>query len=112
MQSELFGSPRDLWPTALAMCGLGQWTGPQFRQLFASVETTRIILDITFEESEIPDIGTPGLDRLQVFQTVVKRAVFAAAGRRLRRTTSAVSYTIANLEMQLGIALFERERTR
>jgi hypothetical protein len=28
------------------------------------------------------------------------------------RSNVAVSYTIANLEMQLGIALFDRERTR
>jgi DNA-binding transcriptional LysR family regulator len=58
----------------------------------------------------MPDIGTPSLDQLHVFLTVVKTGSFAAAGRRL--ATSAVSYTVANLEMQLGIALFDRERTR
>ena len=47
-----------------------------------------------------------------VFLAVVETGSFAAAGRRLRRATSAVSYTIANLETQLGIALFDRERTR
>jgi len=60
----------------------------------------------------MPEMGTPTLDQLQVFLTVVETGSFAAAGRRLRRATSAVSYTIANLEMQLGIALFDRERTR
>jgi DNA-binding transcriptional LysR family regulator len=60
----------------------------------------------------MPDVGTPSLDQLQVFLTVVEVGSFAAAGRRLRRATSAVSYTIANLERQLGIALFDRERTR
>lgn len=60
----------------------------------------------------MPEVGTPSLDQLQVFLTVVETGSFAAAGRRLRRATSAVSYTIANLEKQLGIALFDRERTR
>src|SRR5712675_543135 len=60
----------------------------------------------------MPEMGTPTLDQLQVFLTVVETGSFAAAGRRLKRATSAVSYAIANLEMQLGIALFDRERTR
>ncbi len=60
----------------------------------------------------MPDMGTPSLDQLRVFLTVVETGSFAAAGRRLRRATSAVSYTIANLETQLGVALFDRERTR
>ena len=63
-------------------------------------------------ELEMPDVGTPSLDQLQVFLTVVEAGSFAAAGRRLRRATSAISYTIAHLERQLGIALFDRERTR
>ena len=46
----------------------------------------------------MPGIGTPSLDQLQVFLTVVETGSFAAAGRRLSRATSAVSYTIANLE--------------
>lgn len=56
--------------------------------------------------------GTPSLDQLQVFLTVVETGSFAAAGRRLRRATSAISYAIANLELQLGVALFDREQTR
>ena len=59
-----------------------------------------------------PRVGSPNLDQLQVFLTVVETGSFAAAGRRLRRATSAVSYAIANLEMQLGIALFDRRKTR
>ena len=59
-----------------------------------------------------PHIGTPSLDQLQVFLTVVETGSFAAAGRRLRRATSAVSYAIANLETLLGIAVFDREQTR
>jgi DNA-binding transcriptional LysR family regulator len=60
----------------------------------------------------MPDMGTPSLDQLQVFLVVLETGSFAAAGRRLGRATSAVSYTIANLEAQLGIPLFDRERTR
>src|SRR5437667_12133428 len=56
--------------------------------------------------------GVPSLDQLTVFLTVVETGSFAAAGRRLGRATSAISYAIANLEMQLGISLFDRERTR
>jgi DNA-binding transcriptional LysR family regulator len=56
--------------------------------------------------------GFPSLDQLRVFLTVVETGSFAAAGRRLMRATSAVSYSIANLEQQLGVALFDRERTR
>jgi DNA-binding transcriptional LysR family regulator len=56
--------------------------------------------------------GTPSLDQLQVFLTVVEAGSFAAAGRKLGRATSAVSYAIANLEQQLGVQLFDRDRTR
>ncbi len=56
--------------------------------------------------------GVPSLDQLHVFLVVVETGSFAAAGRRLRRATSAISYAIANLESQLGVALFDREQTR
>jgi DNA-binding transcriptional LysR family regulator len=56
--------------------------------------------------------GVPSLDQLQVFLAVVETGSFAAAGRKLGRATSAVSYAIANLEQQLGVQLFDRDRTR
>jgi DNA-binding transcriptional LysR family regulator len=56
--------------------------------------------------------GAPSLDQLGVFLTVVETGSFAAAGRRLGRATSAVSYAIANLEQQLGVQLFDRDQTR
>ncbi|WP_375462754.1 LysR family transcriptional regulator [uncultured Methylobacterium sp.] len=56
--------------------------------------------------------GTPTLDQLRVFLCVVEAGSFAAAGRRLHRATSVVSYAIANLEQQLGLPLFDREATR
>lgn len=56
--------------------------------------------------------GVPSLDQLQVFLAVVDAGSFAAAGRKLGRATSAVSYAIANLEQQLGVQLFDRVKTR
>jgi len=56
--------------------------------------------------------GTPSLDQLKVFLTVAETSSFAAAGRKLGRATSAISYAIANLEAQLGLILFDRESTR
>lgn len=54
----------------------------------------------------------PTLDQLQVFVAVAEAGGFSAAARRLNRTQSVVSYTIANLETQLDLALFERAGTR
>ena len=56
--------------------------------------------------------GTPTLDQLKVFLAVVDASSFAGAARRLGRSTSVVSYTIANLEAELGVSLFDRETTR
>lgn len=58
------------------------------------------------------DLGTPTLDQLRVFLTVVEMGSFAGAARRLGRATSVISYSIANLEAQLGVLLFDREATR
>ena len=56
--------------------------------------------------------GTPTFDQLRVFLAVVETGSFAAAGRRLNRAVSVVSYGIGNLEEQLGLVLFDREGTR
>ena len=56
--------------------------------------------------------GTPTFDQLRIFLAVVDTGSFAAAGRRLNRAVSVISYGIANLETQLGLVLFEREGTR
>jgi DNA-binding transcriptional LysR family regulator len=56
--------------------------------------------------------GTPTFDQLRIFLAVVDTGSFAAAGRRLGRAVSVISYGIANLEAQLGIVLFDREGTR
>ena len=54
----------------------------------------------------------PTLDQLQVFVAVAETGSFSAAARRLNRSQSVVSYTIANLEAQLELQLFERGGTR
>lgn len=56
--------------------------------------------------------ANPTLDQLQVFLAVVEAGSFSAAARRLNRAQSVVSYSIANLEAQLGLSLFERRGTR
>jgi DNA-binding transcriptional LysR family regulator len=58
------------------------------------------------------DPGSPTLDQLRVFLTVVDVGSFAGAARKLGRATSVISYSIANLESQLGVSLFDRESTR
>ncbi|WP_419816340.1 LysR family transcriptional regulator [Glacieibacterium sp.] len=56
--------------------------------------------------------GMPTFDQLAIFLAVVETGGFAAAARRLNRATSVISYGIANLEAQLGVALFDRETTK
>lgn len=56
--------------------------------------------------------GTPTYDQLRIFLAVADSGSFAAAGRRLNRAVSVISYGIANLEAQLGLVLFDREGTR
>jgi DNA-binding transcriptional LysR family regulator len=48
------------------------------------------------------------LDHLRTFIAAADEGSFSAAGRRLGRAQSVVSQTVANLEGQLGVRLFER----
>src|SRR4029453_13863123 len=48
------------------------------------------------------------LDQLRIFIAAVDEGSFSAAGRKLRRAQSVVSQTLANLEAQLGVKLFDR----
>jgi DNA-binding transcriptional LysR family regulator len=48
------------------------------------------------------------LDQLRTFIAVADEKSFSAAGRRLRRAQSVVSQTMANLEGQLRVKLFDR----
>ena len=56
--------------------------------------------------------GTPTFDQLTVLLAVIETGGLAAAGRKLGRATSAISYAIDQLEAQLGLPLFERGSTR
>jgi DNA-binding transcriptional LysR family regulator len=49
------------------------------------------------------------LDQLRVFIAAAEERSFSAAGRRLNRAQSVISQSLANLEAQLGLALFTRE---
>jgi DNA-binding transcriptional LysR family regulator len=48
------------------------------------------------------------LDQLRTFIAAADQGSFSAAGRKLRRAQSVVSQTLANLEGQLGVTLFDR----
>ena len=50
------------------------------------------------------------LDQLRVFIAAAETGSFSAAGRKLRRAQSLVSQTVANLEAQLDVQLFDRAK--
>lgn len=52
------------------------------------------------------------LDALQIIDTIARRGSFAAAGKELFRVPSTISYTVAKLEQDLGVAVFERQGPR
>ena len=56
--------------------------------------------------------GLPTLDQLRVFVAVIDCGSFSRAARELHRTQSVVSYTIANLEAQLNVELFDRSKRK
>ena len=56
--------------------------------------------------------GSPTLDQLHVLVEVVETGSFTAAAKKMHRAISVVSYTISNLELQLGVTLFDREVSR
>jgi len=56
--------------------------------------------------------AVPSIDQLLVLLAVEQEGSFTAAGRRLGRATSAISYAIDTLEQQLGLPLFDRGTTR
>ena len=50
------------------------------------------------------------LDQLRTFVAAAETGSFSAAGRRIGRAQSVVSQTLANLEAQAGVRLFDRSR--
>jgi DNA-binding transcriptional LysR family regulator len=68
--------------------------------------------DLVRGNGKVNNPGTPTFDQLRIFLAIVDTGSFAAAGRRLNRAVSVISYGIANLEAQLGLPLFDREGTK
>lgn len=52
------------------------------------------------------------LDGLQVLDAIDRRGSFAGAATELHRVPSTISYTVAKLEQDLGVAVFERAGPR
>ncbi|WP_431285247.1 LysR family transcriptional regulator [Humitalea sp. 24SJ18S-53] len=52
------------------------------------------------------------LDQMRTFLAAVDEGSFSAAGRKLGRAQSVVSQTLANLEGQIGVRLFDRAARR
>ncbi|NQX94200.1 MAG: LysR family transcriptional regulator, partial [Erythrobacter sp.] len=57
-------------------------------------------------------LGDPSLDQLRIFLAVVEHGSFRGAARTMGRAISAISYGVAQLELQLAVTLFEREGSR
>ncbi len=55
---------------------------------------------------------TPSIDALQTFECAARHGSFTLAATELSLTQSAVSRKIRELELQLGVALFDRARQR
>ena len=53
-------------------------------------------------------LDSVSLDQLRMFIAAADEGSFSAGGRRLRRAQSVISQTLANLEAQLGVKLFDR----
>lgn len=56
----------------------------------------------------MPETGDPTLDQLRVLVAIAETGSFSAAARCLGRAQSVISYTISQLEAQLGVVLFDR----
>ena len=52
--------------------------------------------------------GRVTLDQLRTFIVAADKGSFSGAGRHLKRAQSVVSQTLANLEGQIGVKLFDR----
>ncbi|PHV06864.1 LysR family transcriptional regulator [Janthinobacterium sp. BJB412] len=52
------------------------------------------------------------LEALQIVDAIERRGSFSAAGKELHRVPSTISYTVAKLEDELGVQVFERHGPR
>lgn len=64
------------------------------------------------EHMQVMKLGDPSLDQLRIFLAVAEEGSFGGAARKMGRAVSAISYGIAQLELQLAVTLFEREGSR
>ena len=48
------------------------------------------------------------LDQVQIFVAAAREKSFSATGRRLGKTQSAISMAVSDLEVDLGVSLFDR----
>jgi DNA-binding transcriptional LysR family regulator len=55
-------------------------------------------------------LDSVSLDHLRMFIAAADEGSFSKGGRRLRRAQSVISQTLANLEAQLGVKLFDRSK--
>src|SRR4051795_3421423 len=70
-----------------------------------------VLTDITsnsLEDQAMLDGVT--LDQLRTFIAAAEEGSFSAAGRKLRRAQSLISHTVATLEGQLNVQLFDRAK--
>jgi DNA-binding transcriptional LysR family regulator len=58
------------------------------------------------------EVGQPTLDQLRIFLAVADEGSFNRAAKKLGRALSVISYGIAALEGQIGIAVFDRRGSR
>jgi DNA-binding transcriptional LysR family regulator len=92
----------------------GRWARHSIHQFHNGSIVPIEILDMRpgLEHRCVTAPGFPTFDQLRVLIAVVESGSFSAAARRLHRAQSVVSYTVANLEAQLGLALFVRGQRR
>jgi DNA-binding transcriptional LysR family regulator len=67
-----------------------------------------ILFDIIHRLGRYIMLDAVTLDQLRTFIAAAEQGSFSAAGRKLRRAQSVISQTLANLEGQLGVSLFDR----
>ena len=80
---------------------------PTLRTLIRELALTEFSPSIKPAAQQLHDDAVT-LYQLRTFIAAVDEGSFSAAGRKLRRAQSVVSQTLANLEAQLGVKLFDR----
>jgi hypothetical protein len=79
----------------------------RFRDESMNQQTTKLEFDTNHRLRRYM-LDSVSLDHLRIFIAAADEGSFSAGGRRLRRAQSVISQTLANLEAQLGVKLFDR----